>query len=465
MDILFCTVPGTFSQRPPLALAILKACAQQAGFVAETKDLNIEIINQITAHEQRQSIELFLKQQIIGDAGPTIGELVEYCVDQIIQANPKILGLSLLTQENQFFATWLCYHLRFRAPHIRILLGGSGIKTFIAQSNVDFADFLKTNNLIDDYINGDGEYSIVEYLKENYNSPGINSSKWDQILDLNQLPYPDFGDYDWGRYEEVGIPICDSRGCVRSCEFCDVIEHWTHYRYRKAENIFDEMVYQIDRHGITKFFFYNSLTNGNMKEFNLLLDKICEYNQSHSTPISWDGYFIVRSATQHPENFWKKISLSNGALQLGIESVIPHVRVDLGKNFTNEDIDYHLQMAKKYRVSVLLLLIVGYPTENQQDFETTKQWFRDRAEYAKNTVDHVVLSLSAILPNTQLDRHKSKYGIQSGEIPTIWITQQNSISTAERVQYHDELAALVSGLGMNTEIGNNSVEVARLETS
>jgi radical SAM superfamily enzyme YgiQ (UPF0313 family) len=158
------------------------------------------------------------------------------------------------------------------------------------------------------YINGDGEYSIVEYLRENYNAPGINSSKWDQIVDLNQLPYPDFGDYDWNLYREVGIPICDSRGCVRNCEFCDVIEHWTHYRYRKADNIFDEMVYQIDRYGITKFFFYNSLTNGNMKEFNLLLDKICEYNQAHSTPISWDGYFIVRSAKQHPENFWKKIA-------------------------------------------------------------------------------------------------------------------------------------------------------------
>lgn len=462
MDILFCSVPGTFSSRPPLSLAVLKACAQQAGFVSGTQDLNIEVINIINKSPQRSALELFFKQQVIGNVGNEVGDLIEYCVDQIIQANPKIVGLSLLTQENQFFATWMCYHLRYKAPNIRILIGGSGIKTFIAQSTVDFAEFLKSNRLIDDYINGDGEYSIVEYLRNNYNAPGINSSRWEQILDLNQLPFPDFGDYKWHLYSDLGIPICDSRGCVRTCEFCDVIEHWTRYRYRSAENIFNEMLHQIQQHNITKFLFYNSLTNGNMKEFNLLLDKIIHYNQTHTVPISWDGYFIVRSAKQHPESFWKKIKQSNGFLQLGIESVVERVRVSLGKNFTNQDIDYHLEMAKKYHVPLMLLMIVGYPTETREDFEFTKQWFRDRAEYAKDPIKNVVLSLAAILPNTQLDKRKEQYGITQGEIPTIWITQQ-LISTAERVAHHDDLANLILKLGMQTNIGNNSVDVARKE--
>lgn len=462
MDILFCSVPGTFSSRPPLSLAVLKACAQQAGFVAGTQDLNIEVFNQVTAHPNRAALELFFSQQVIGDVGEIIGDLIDYCVDQIIKVNPKILGLSLLTQENQFFATWLCYQLRFKAPHIRILIGGSGIKTFIAQANVDFAEFLKSNRLIDDYINGDGEYSIIEYLRNNHAAPGINSAAWQQIVDLNQLPFPDFSDYCWKLYNDLGIPICDSRGCVRACEFCDVIEHWTRYRYRSAENIFAEMQHQIQQHGITKFLFYNSLTNGNMKEFNLLLDKIIHYNQTHSKPISWDGYFIVRNAKQHPESFWQKISQSNGFLQLGIESVVERVRVSLGKNFTNLDIDYHLQMAKKYRVPLMLLMIVGYPTETREDFEFTKQWFLDRAEYAKDPIKNVVLSLAAILPNTQLDKRREQYGITPGSIPTIWITQQ-MISTVERVKYHDDLAELILKLGMRTNIGNNSVEVARKE--
>ena len=464
MDILLCSVPGTFSDRPPLNLAVLKACALQAGFLATTMDLNIEVVNQINANPRRKELELFFKQQMIGNVGDTVAELLEYCVDRIVAANPKILGLSLLTQENQFFATWLCYHLKFRAPDIRIVIGGSGIKTFIAQSQVDFADFLKSNRLINDYINGDGEYSIVEYLRANYSAPGINKSTWQQIEDLNQLPFPDFGDYKWSDYKDLGMPICDSRGCVRACEFCDVIEHWTRYRYRSAENIFSEMLYQIQQHGITKFLFYNSLTNGNMKEFNLLLDKIIEYNRTHSRPISWDGYFIVRSEKQHPESFWQKISLSGGFLQLGIESVIEKVRVGLGKNFTNQDIDYHLQMAKKYNIPLMLLMIVGYPTETQQDYEFTKQWFRARTNYAKDPIKQVVLSLAAILPNTQLDKRKAQYGIDPGEIPTIWIVQHQQISTADRVRYHDELSLLIRNIGIGASIGDNSLEVARKES-
>lgn len=463
MDILFCSVPGTFSQRPPLGLAILKACALAAGFSAATQDLNIEVVNQITKHPQRAELELFSKQQVIGTVEKTIGDLIEYCVNRILEVNPKIVGLSLLTQENQFFATWLCYHLRFRAPNIHILIGGSGIKTFIAQSTVDFGNFLKSNNLIDGYINGDGEYSIVEYLRKNYTAPGINSSSWEQIVNLNQLPYPDFNDYNWSLYSEVGIPICDSRGCVRSCEFCDIIEHWTRYIYRSADNIFNEMLHQIDKYGITKFFFYNSLTNGNMKEFNLLLDKICDYNLIHTIPISWDGYFIVRSAKQHPEEFWKKLSLSNGYLQLGIESVIENVRMSLGKKFTNSDIDHHLDMAQKYNIPLLLLLIVGYPTETQENFKFTKQWFSDRVKYAKKPIDHVVLSLASILPNTQLDKRKTSYGIEQGELPMMWIMKQNSISVADRVTYYDELVILLQSLNMTTTIGNNGLEIARNE--
>ena len=150
---------------------------------------------------------------------------------------------------------------------------------------------------------------------------------------------------------------------------------------------------------------------------------------------------------------------------MGIESVVEKVRTSLGKNFTNADIDYHLEMAKKYRVPLMLLMIVGYPTESREDFEFTKQWFRDRVEYARVPIKNVVLSLAAILPNTQLDRRKQQYGITQGEIPTIWIAQNYQISTAERVQYHDELSLLIRNIGIGASIGDNSVEVARKESA
>jgi hypothetical protein len=465
MDILFCSAPGTFSSRPTLAPAILKACAVSSGFNAKALDLNIEIYNQILGHPRQKLLEEFFQtQKIHKDIVEDLGNLLDYCADRIISLNPRTLGLSLLTQDSQFFTVWLCYHLKTLKPDLKIVIGGSGIKTFIAESKINFAELLKAKGYIDDYINGDGEYSIVEYLNNNLNYPGINSGTWEPIKDLNVLCYPDFTDYNFSQYQELGIPICDSRGCVRTCEFCDIIEHWKKYQYRTADNIFEEMQHQIKQHNITRFFFYNSLTNGNMKEFQQLLDLMCDYNDKNPTAqISWDGYFIVRNKKQHPEEFWQKIKKSNGHLQLGIESVVEKVRVALGKNFTNDDIDYHLAMAKKYSVPLLLLLIVGYPTENQQDFEFTKQWFQDRQHYAGNPINQVVFSLSAILPNTKLERKQEEYGIVRGEIPTIWMTQVNDISTQDRINYFNELNELLTKLNMTTTNGGSSMDITASE--
>ena len=66
MDILFCSAPGTFSARPTLAPAILKACATKAGFDSMALDLNIEIYNQILRHPRQKLLkELLMKKKIV----------------------------------------------------------------------------------------------------------------------------------------------------------------------------------------------------------------------------------------------------------------------------------------------------------------------------------------------------------------------------------------------------------------
>ena len=464
-DILFCSAPGTFTFRPILAPAILNACAKSAGFNSTAIDLNIEIVNRMWANPNRKHIENFFNLQIIDDTViQDIGDLIDYSANRIIATGAKILGLSLLTQDSQFFTIWLCYHLKTICPNIKIVIGGSGIKNFIAESTIGFAELLKSKGYIDDYINGDGEHSIVEYLKNNLSYPGINTGTWQPIVDLNQLPIPDFGDYNFTHYVDKGIPICDSRGCVRTCEFCDLIEHWKKYQYRTADNIFAEMTTQIQRYGIHRFFFYNSLTNGNMKEFRKLLNLICNYNEHNpQNPISWEGYFIVRNQNQHSADLWTKIKKSNGKLQLGIESVIEKVRIGLGKNFTNDDIDYHLDMAQQYSVPIELLLIVGYPTETKEDFEYTKQWFKQRKHYAKNSVTSVVLSMASILPNTQLEKNQSTYGIVRGEVPTIWLTKKNNIDTQDRLNYFNELTQLLVTIGIYQDNNDNTIKIINQE--
>jgi radical SAM superfamily enzyme YgiQ (UPF0313 family) len=202
------------------------------------------------------------------------------------------------------------------------------------------------------------------------------------------------------------------------------------------------MLFQIERYNIRDFDFRSSLSNGNLKEFKRLLQIMHNYNQGKYRPeqISWNASFIVRPKSQHPEIMWEQMSNTHATLSLGIESVVPHVRKNLGKYFDNEDIDYHLEMAKKYNVKIVLMVITGYPTETIKDYEFTQQWFRDRVQY-NDTIVRLFLNPADILPGTELERNISKHGIiiKDNNLRK-WNTATIDADTRQR--YHRELVDL-----------------------
>lgn len=444
IDILFSSVPYTDTQEPVMAPGYLKAIAQEAGFKSMALDLNIDIVNKTQTHPKSDAIieAYFQESPMIPEIADIFVEHIDYVVDQLLKHNPKIIGLSLLTHNCQRFTRWLVVRLRQLSPETRILLGGSGIKDFVASRKNDYCETLKTLGLIDDYIIGDAEQALIEYLKGNLTYPGINNDVWDQPTDLSIFPFPDYSDYNFSNYASPVIPIVDSQGCVRACEFCDVIEHWKKYTYKSADLAFKEMLYQSNRHNIYEFSMRNSLTNGNMREFRRWVDLIAEHNQTAVTKFSWSGFFIVREANQHPEELWEKIGLSNGHLLLGVESVIERVRWELGKKFTNAAIDWHLDMAQKYQVPVTLLMITGSPSETRQDYEFTQQWFKDRISYAGNSVRAVQLNQASILPGTEWYRKTEENKIDLGQYPVIWLNRNIRITQHERVTYWKELVEI-----------------------
>ena len=443
-NILFTSVPYTDTNEPLMSPAVLKAIAQSAGYSAVAIDLNIELVNDMKSCGCSADLIEFLMHNRLKDC--VISDFVNFvdrAVDRILSYNTKFVGLSLFTLHCQVFTKWLCAALKSRCPELQIVIGGTGMKNTLVCKVNTFCEELKQLKLIDHYITGDGEAALVEFLNGNLNYPGIDSPQWQELSSMDGYPYPDYGDYNFDLYENVNIPLCDSKGCVRNCEFCDYIEHWKKFVYRSADSVFAEMLEQIRRYNIRNFSLKNSLSNGNNREFKKLLEYIAEYNHGRNQhdQISWSGYFIVRSVSHHPEELWQLMAKSNAKLMLGIESVIHHVRWNLGKKFTNSDIDFHLDMAKKHQVPLVLLLIVGYPTETLEDYEFTKQWFRDRVNvYGNNNpVCSINLAPLAILDNTKLDRQSKELKLDRGENVNIWINTETRISQEYRAEYYKEL--------------------------
>lgn len=412
--VVIATVPFVDEDSPLAAPAVLKASLQKHGVPCVALDLNIEIYNYLKHHPKKHLFcEFFYRQTVHEELVHELIRMLEFYCDEIMGHKPNIVGLSLFSIGSQVFCAWLCAMLRHKNPNCKIIIGGPGLET-LENNFFKYPDRLKRLGLIDDYITGDAETSFVEYVKGNEDFPGINSTNWQPNVNFDQFPAPDYSDYRWFRYENSLLPIIDSRGCVQQCEFCDVIAFWKKFQYLTAKNIFDQMQQQIRTHGIYRFQFASSICNGNLREFRTLMAVIGDYNESVilEQQIHWVGSFIVRPAHYHPDSLWQDIKRSNGFLLTGVETVTEHARINLGKKFTNKDLDHHLEMGRKYEVGMNILLIAAYHTETERDWKHAIQWFQDRQHFANNTVMQVQLTLPAILAGTRLEQNIDRLDFQ-----------------------------------------------------
>jgi radical SAM superfamily enzyme YgiQ (UPF0313 family) len=378
-----------------------------------------------------------LNENLDKNAQSDIKEIFEYMADRILQNNPTWVALSLLTHLSQNSTRWLCFVLKQKDPQIKIVIGGAGC--FSTLKGIDsFTMELKSQKLIDHFIVGDGENALVQLITGTTQTNGIDSYEWKEIKDLDNIPPPDYDDYDWSLYPIRRVSIWGSRGCVRECTFCDIHEHWSKFTWRSATSIFQEMKYQIEKYGINFFSFADSLVNGNQKEFRMLIKLLADYNQTLSSEqkIRWTGYFIFRPKEQMGEKDWKLMTESGCTLLLvGIESFVEHIRYHIKKKFSNQDIDHGLLMAKKYGISVSLLTIIGYVTETQEDFDQQLQWVRVNRLYANNPVVNIEIGSGlGILPGTWLHRNIKELGIKLSSTQVFQDWERESINSTPELR-------------------------------
>jgi hypothetical protein len=294
-DVVICSVPWTDTKIPLMAPAILKKTVEQAGMTCLAVDLNIEVYNYITAHpKQHKFTKFFFEEKLDPDIEQEVYEILLSIAEQLVSFSPKWIGLSLLTFMCQPSAKWLSYFIRKLDPNIKIIIGGPGCLPTITGVST-YVNQLLAQRLVDYHIRGDAEISLFQLLTGNDRYPGINDVVWQELTnqELVALPVPDYDNYNFDFYQVKAIPVIGSRGCVRQCTFCDYITNWTKFQWRTAENIFNEIMCQIDRYDVSNIKFQDSLINGNQKEFFRLMEILAEYNDNNpNKKIRWSSFFI-----------------------------------------------------------------------------------------------------------------------------------------------------------------------------
>lgn len=457
LDIVLAIVPRIQDDfgYTPAGPALLKGSLSAAGFSSKIIDLNADIDNIFRDHPDRVAVDNFFLFNTFYNARvwSLIAPLIEEWSDRILYMKPEWVGLSIFSYNSHRAARLLSIAIKKKSPSTKIVIGGGGIAT-----DRVFPKTLLENGIIDAYIKGEGEQALVELLRGNLSAPGINGNDPQQITDVDSLPFPNYDDYELKTYTNKkgleALPITGSRGCVRACTFCDIVNMWPKYYYRSGKNIADEIRHQVKKYGVKAFRFTDSLINGSMKAFREMISELAHYRESlpEDNRFIWDTHFIVRSRTQMPpEDFDMMARAGAGTMLIGVESGSPSVREHMRKGFTQADLDYTMSQLNRVGVKCRILIIVGYPTETWDDFQQTMDMFTKYVPYLSNgTIEEVNLGLTLnLLAGTPLDKERNDMKlIQENDHINDWICLDNpTLTYKERIRRRILLQAHCERLG------------------
>ena len=187
-----------------------------------------------------------------------------------------------------------------------------------------------------------------------------------------------------------------------------------------------------------------------MKAYRDMCIELTELNKKLPEKITWTGQFICRSEGQMPEEDWE-LTAKSGAkrLLIGIESGSERVRDHMRKKFTNEDMWFTFKMAVKYNIQVLVLTIVGYPTETTEDFQETLNMVETINELnnGTNLIRISVGQSMKILPNTPIYDMSNEMNIRKGKLD--WTYKDNNRKT--------RLGRLINLLEITKKYGHQQV--------
>jgi len=349
---------------PPYNLAKLVGMIREHDYSAKVYDANIEsyhLLRDLHGEDYWRGERYFLwtvKDNFNKFIMPYIKPLLDKILDDIVTASPKVVGFSIYNT-NVHATTYLVKELRSRMPDVCILGGGPEVATTgQAQTNLRLLPF---NYLFV----GESEETllfVLENLPTEYpNSKFIGTT--DSKLKLESYAYPDYSDYRLQNYmHRDGVSIETSRGCVAQCSFCAETYFWK-FRSTSPERVIDEMQHQIKKYGIHRFWFVDSLVNGNIKNFERLIDLIIE----KGLKIKWNSYARCDGRMDLP--FIQKISDSGcSALSYGVESGSQKVLHDMRKKIEIWEIENNLRDGAKVGLYNHANWMIGFPTEEPIDF-------------------------------------------------------------------------------------------------
>ena len=354
-----------------------------------------------------------------GEIKNNLDPLIMKYVDKVVELNPTVVGFSVY-ECNKMAVTTMAQELKKRLPNLMIMIGGPS-----ANRSNTFFDFH-----VDYLVAGEGEELLLHVLGEiesgvRHKDTQFLSQAIDQRISLDELPLPDYSDFDFNQYKfPNGVTMEFSRGCIVKCTFCDETHFWK-YRDRQAMRVLDEVRGLYDR-GINNFWFLDSLVNGNLKELRGFAKGVI----ASEMKINWTGW--ARCDGRMDLDFYKDLAAAGCTnFGYGVESGSNKVLRDMDKGITNDEIERNFRDSKTVGMTGTVMLIFGFPTEEPIDFLHTMTLLWRIRNY---NVSFVASGLGCfVAEDNLLGQNRPKYNISPVQYLGTWITNDFKNSKIHRL--------------------------------
>jgi ribosomal peptide maturation radical SAM protein 1 len=285
----------------------------------------------------------------------------------------KLVGISTVTLTQLIPGLYLARAIKNISPKTLMAFGG-----FACHGNFG-ARLIEIFDQIDIIADGEGEMIIQDLAKSLDGSLDLSSIKGtiqrhgENVIrsppqpltaDLSALPFPDYTDYPSSdKIEELLIEM--GRGCPwAKCAFCTSFTSPT-YRWRPAERVFQELLYESAKHKTRRFVFVDLDIPGNVKN----LEKLCDLLISERRDFDLFAEACPESISRELLGKMQKAGFKR--LQIGFESFSNPLLKKMQKNSNAIDNIKVLKWGKELGIKVTGNVIVGFPTETVEDLRTT----------------------------------------------------------------------------------------------
>ena len=314
---------------------------------------------------------------------------IERAVEEILDRDSKVIGFSCVDPKERMTVEFI-KRLRERCSDLTIILGGPVCGT--SEYRNIFFDKLGEKG-IDVYVVGEGEDTMLEILERVdrgeslKGTPGTVEADEDgnwhfapsrPNVDIWNAPITTYEEFDLNDYSCQELIVEWSRGCIGTCAFCKAKVLDGKFRSYNPESVVEALTHYVETYGITKFTVSDLAVNGNWK----LLEKVCDKIIESGLEIEIRAQGIPRRQMKLP--ILKKMKQAGFVeIQWGVESGSDRVLKAMDKDwmFTIDEAQQVVRDSYASGIKTCMFCMVGYPTEEEEDFQKTYDFIDRNAEY------------------------------------------------------------------------------------